>query len=194
MSRRDFADPAALEAWLRGHGLPLDVWGQGRAKRVADLWAECAAGETTLHDDPLQRRVRVAQVLIRRGERLLIEVEQEMTDGRRRARLLPPSEKLKGEESPLAAAARCLAEELGLAGRDVKLRELGQPARRVVDSPSYPGLPTIYLIYTVEATADALPEADFWRDNVAQGDVVRRHLWGWRGEQGSKGAGEQGDE
>lgn len=182
MTGRDFADPAALEAWLRAHGLPLDAWGRGRAKRVADLWAECAAGETTLHDDPLQRRVGVVQVFIRRGGRLLIEVEQEMTDGRRRARLLPPSEKLKGEESPLAAAARCLTEELGLAGPDVKLRESGQPARRVVDSPSYPGLPTCYLIYTVEATGDALPEADFWRENNAAGDVIRRHLWGWREE------------
>jgi hypothetical protein len=192
VTQRDFAGAAALEAWLRDQGVPLEAWGRGEAKRVADLWAEYVAGEARLYDDPLQRRVSVVQVFIRRGGRLLIEVEQEMRDGRRRARLLPPSEKLKGQESPVAAAARCLAEELGLVGAGVILCESGSPVRRVVDSPSYPGLPTCYLVHTVEAAADALPEADFWRDNTAEGDVIRRHRWGWREEQGNGGTGEQG--
>jgi hypothetical protein len=32
----------------------------------------------------------------------------------------------------------------------------------------------------VEATTRALPEEDFWRENTAGSDPVRRHLWGWR--------------
>jgi hypothetical protein len=61
-------------------------------------------------------------------------------------------------------------------------------------------LPTTYRVHTVTIAADALPaalpDADFWLDNAADADPIRRHLWGWRGEEarGSRGAGEQGGE
>jgi hypothetical protein len=90
-----FDDPDALAAWLTAGGVPLADWGRGEAKTVGDLWAEVACGETTLGDNPPRRTVSVVQVLIRRGERALTEIEQEMADGRRRARGWPPSEKLK---------------------------------------------------------------------------------------------------
>jgi len=179
-----FDDVAALTDWLAANGLPLNDWGRGGAKTAADLWAEVACGETTLGDNPPRRAVTVVQVLVRRGERALTEIEQEMSDGRRRARGWPPSEKLKGGEDALSAARRCLAEELGIALPDRTLCEDVPPYEHTLDSPSYPGLPTTYRVHTVSvAAADLpapLPDADFWLDNAAPGDPVRRHLWGWR--------------
>ncbi len=179
-----FDNPTALTDWLAANGLPLNDWGRGGAKSVADLWAEVACGETTLGDNPPRRAVNVVQVLIHQGERTLTEIEQAMADGRRRARGWPPSEKLKGGEEALAAARRCLAEELGIITSLDTLCEETLPYEHTLDSPSYPGLPTTYRVHTVALAADdlpaALPEADFWLDNAAPGDPVRRHLWGWR--------------
>ena len=180
-----FEDPTALATWLTAGGGALAAWGVGGAKTVADLWAEIACGETTLRDDPPRRAVAVVQVFIRRGEQTLTEVEQELNDGRRRARGWPPSEKLKGGEDVLGAARRCLAEELGFVVPIEKLCEDAPPIEHTSDSPSYPGLPTTYRVHTVALAADdlpgpPLPDADFWRDNAAPADPIRRHLWGWR--------------
>ncbi len=178
-----FADLPALVAWLAEAGVPLAAWGRGGAKTPADLWAELVAGETTLSDDPPRRAVVVVQVFIRRGGRQLMELEQEMADGRRRARGWPPSEKLKGGEAVLGAARRCLLEELELVVPEAALYESAQPYDRAVDSPSYPGLATVYHVHSVAVAADdlpGLPDADFWLDNTAPADPVRRHCWGWR--------------
>lgn len=175
-----FDDPDALAAWLTAGGVPLADWGRGEAKTVADLWAEVACGETTLGDSPPRRTVSVVQVLIRRGERALTEIEQEMADGRRRARGWPPSEKLKRDEDARGAARRCLAEELGIDVPTDALCESEPPYEHTYDSPSYPGLPTTYRVHTMTVDAVALPDADFWLENAAAADPVRRHLWGWR--------------
>ena len=175
-----FDDPDALAAWLTAGGVPLADWGRGEAKTVGDLWAEVACGETTLGDNPPRRTVSVVQVLIRRGERALTEIEQEMADGRRRARGWPPSEKLKRDEDARVAARRCLAEELGIAVPPDALCEGEPPYEHTYDSPSYPGLPTTYRVHTMTVDAVALPDADFWLGNAAAADPVRRHLWGWR--------------
>ena len=178
-----FEDQAALERWLAAAGVPLGRWGRDGAKTPADLWAEVAAGETTLRNAPPRRAVGVAQVLVRRGGRVLTEIAQEMADGRRRERGRPPSEKLKGGEDAPAAARRCLAEELGIIAPPGVLYEDRPAEERTLDSPSYPGLPTTYRLFPMAVAADdlpALPEVDFWRDNAAAGDPVRRHLWGWR--------------
>ena len=93
---------------------------------------------------------------------------------------MTPKEKKKPGESPRGAALRCLGEELGLAGEDVTLGETWITTEDAAVSPSYPGLPTHYIFRTFEATADSLPDEDFYRENSAPGDPIRRHLWGWR--------------
>jgi len=184
-----FVDETALVEWLQAAGIALDTWGRGGAKTAADLWREVVAGETTLLDGPPRREVRVAQVFIRRGARVLMEIEQELADGRRRERDWPPSEKFKRGEDARVAAQRCLAEELGVDVMPSTLYEEGEPYTRETDSPSYPGLPTEYRVHTIaldaaDLPAPGLPDDDFWRDNTAAADPIRRHLWGWREERG----------
>ena len=180
MARREFQTMGELADWLVGVGIEPASWGRGEAKRLADLWMEYQSGEATFRDDPPTRLIEVAEIIIRRGDALLIEVEQEFIDGRRRARLVPPSEKMKPGEAPRTAALRCLREELGLTAEDVVMEKEADRTEAVADSPSYPGLSTCYLFHTFEATADGLPDEDFHRDNTAPDDPIRRHLWGWR--------------
>jgi hypothetical protein len=91
-----------LTLWLAARGISTQGWGAGLAKSAADLWQEIEAGESRLEDDPPRRVVEVVQVWVRdTAGRVLIEREQELADGRLRARNRPPSEKLKpGEDSP----------------------------------------------------------------------------------------------
>jgi hypothetical protein len=180
MTRREFQSPDELAAWLAESGIDTAGWGLGSTKTLDDLWSEYVSGESGFATDPPSRLVEVAQLIIRRGDAILLEVEQSFSDGRRRNRLRPPSEKLLRGETPRAAALRCLSEELGLTTADVALTGQREPSLEMADSPSYPGLPTRYVFHTFEAAADSLPDGDFSRDNSDPDDPIRRHLWGWR--------------
>ncbi|MBP6016460.1 MAG: NUDIX domain-containing protein [Candidatus Promineofilum sp.] len=180
MARSEFQTPAELAAWLAAKGIDTSGWGVVASKGLADLWSEYTSGEATFQDEPPLRLIEVAETIIRRGDTVLIELEQEFDDGRRRARLVPPSEKMKPGEDPRVTALRCLREELGLAEGDVVMGESYVTSEGIADAPSYPGLSTRYIFHTFEATADGLPDEDFYLENTATGDPVRRHLWGWR--------------
>jgi hypothetical protein len=181
---------AALQAWLTGQGIVTRAWGQGQAKRAADLWAEIVAGESQLLVNPPRRAVSVVQVEVWQEGRRVIEAEQEMEDGRSRPRHRPPSEKIKPGESVREAALRCLAEELGVERTAVTF--LPHPIsieRHLADSHSYPGLLTEYTLHTVQVAVSGLPPTSFWRDNRAatQGDPVQRHRWEWEGGESENG-------
>lgn len=172
---------ADLAVWLAGNG--IEPGGANGTKPIADLWQEIRRGESTLDDNPPRRAVNVVEVILQRDSFMLLELEQELRDGQIRRRNRPPTEKLSAGETVVAAARRCLLEELGVTADQVgSLQELGPARIHELDSPSYPGLPTRYTIHRVEATVPSLPDNDFRRDNVGAGesDPVVAHLWGWR--------------
>jgi hypothetical protein len=180
-----FSNIDELRRWLTAVPLDLSLWGKNGAKTVADLWQELVAGETQLQADPLQRQVQVAQFFIRRGDLVLIEGAQELADGQIRQRGILPAEKMKAGEDVATAVRRGICEELGVDNTDVTLiADSYQQHQEVLDSPSYPGLPTLYIIHSLAVQVQGLPDADFWRDNIAQGhgDPVKRHYWVWRTE------------
>lgn len=175
-----------LEFWLNQQGIDTASWGCGSTKSVADLWTELKNGEITLQCDPPLREVGVVQIIIRRDDLVLLEVEQEFETGKRRSRNIFPSEKLRNQEDYLSAAKRGLKEEIDLDPQQVDFVEPSYKIRhQVSNSPSYPNLATRYTIHSIEAAVTELPLADFWRKNHAhaEGDPVKKHLWGWRLEQ-----------
>lgn len=173
---------AELERRLTAHAVPCATWGTGGAKSVTHLWREIAEGESELTWDPLLRRVTVVSVHIRERGRLLTETGQTLTDGTARARNAPPSEKMKPGETPVEAALRCLAEELGIQTADVTI----DPASLTVTvdrapSPSYPGLPGEYRLHTVNAEVSGLPATPFTtRETPGTDAAVTHHHWEWR--------------
>ncbi len=179
-----FASEQALNQWLKEQGIETDRWLAPGTKGVADLWLEIVTGDARLQQEPPLRLVNVVQVIIRRGDRILVEAEQELDDESKRARNTPPSEKMKPGESVVAAATRCLQEELGVESGNVSWHTATiRRSQRVTDSPSYPGLPTRYTFHSIEATVEGLPDGDFWHENLAFADghdPIRRHRWAWR--------------
>ncbi|KAH6813592.1 RING-H2 zinc finger protein [Perilla frutescens var. frutescens] len=213
-----FATPQLLSDWLKPR-LAADLfrsWGvKPGTKNVHNLWLEIAEGETSLADSsPPVRTVEVVVVRIVRndGKLLLVESHQELSNGVVRHRGRPLSEKMKPGESVEAAVHRAVKEELGL-GSLVEIGSLGS----VVDcnsnsgihgivrilpgsyvktveeraSASYPGLPARYLLHTVEAEVEGLPEGEFCTEeldeygdldekNVAGSAVsCKKHFWKW---------------
>ncbi len=140
-----------------------------------------------LQSNPPLRVVRVVRVIVRRGGYILIEQEQLFGDGRRRRRDLPPSEKLLKGEAPVDGARRCLVEELRITPTEIEILDTHfPPQKQTIDSHSYPGLPSQYLLYTVEARLTGLPTGAFSTRNsaVKSGDPVVETCWVWRQEDG----------
>jgi 8-oxo-dGTP pyrophosphatase MutT (NUDIX family) len=178
-----FANVDQLCHWFANQGIDTSNWGQGNTKTAQDFWHELVVGDSSLQLDPPLRRVHVAQILIRKNGRVLIESVQEFGNGRRRFRNQVPSEKMKPGEPFLEAAMRCLKEELGVSPDRIKFNESTYNELEVdTDSISYPGLPTQYIFHRMEASVSSLPDDDFWHENTSysQGDPIKRHFWVWR--------------
>lgn len=177
----NFATIPELKSWLTAHRIDITRWAAGGAKSVENLWSEIIAGETELQDDPPLRLVRLVKVIIRQEDKILVEVNQEFGENQQRYRGLPPAEKIKPYETPSEAALRCLQEELQVEPDQVQLGAVSEARARISDSQSYPGLPTRYLTYEVEAQVTGLPNGDFWTTEAehADGDPVRNHHWQW---------------
>lgn len=132
----------------------------------------------------------------------MIESHQELSDGSIRIRDRPLSEKLKSGEDIEGAVKRAIKEELGSViygvddnEKDVNFDEIVRVMmdsyeRKVEErvSASYPGLPACYVLHTVDAFVEGLPEGEFATveeteyegcDNeVADKAVsVKKHFW-----------------
>ncbi|MCA9917455.1 MAG: NUDIX domain-containing protein [Anaerolineales bacterium] len=165
------------------NGIPYDSWGKNSSKSLHNLWQELEAGEVQLKEPPPLRVVEVVQIIIPRGDQILVEAEQEFVNGQRRFRNQPPSEKVKPEETIEEAAYRCLLEELGILPADIILNLASHQEHQTrTNSISYPGLPSQYNFHVLEAAVSGLPEGAFWRDNQTGDSVdpVRRHRWVWQ--------------
>lgn len=182
----------SLAAFLRPRLPPgaLSSWGAvPGTKTLANLFLELAVGDCALDaaSPRVVRAVHVATVRIRnrRGARL-VETRQLLSDGTvRRRGPRPLSEKMRPGESPEAAAARAVREELGARAR---VRILGGAGARVEEreSASYPGLPARYVLHAVDAeVVDGVPEdgefetEEAGEDDAAGAITVKRHYWDW---------------
>ncbi|OWM79684.1 uncharacterized protein LOC116205054 [Punica granatum] len=203
-THRHFANPQSLSDWLKPR-LPSDSfasWGvKPGTKNVHNLWLELSEGETSLADStPPVRTVNVVTVrIIGKDGSTLVESRQELSDGSVRDRCRPLSEKMKPDETPEEAVFRAVKEELGSI--------IPSPAEEIVrivpgsykknveerNSASYPGLPARYILHSVDAIVEGLPEDQFCTeeaeeyehcDEIGMGIAdqavsVKRHHWKW---------------
>ncbi|CAL0327521.1 unnamed protein product [Lupinus luteus] len=200
--RHAFASPQSLSDWLKPR-LPSDSfasWGvKPGTKNVHNLWLELSEGETSLADStPPVRTVQVVTVrVIGKDGSVLIESRQELSDGNVRMRGRPLSEKMKPGEDPECAAVRAVKEELGSViggGFDDVVRIDPNSYEMKVEernSDSYPGLPGCYVLHTLNATVEGLPEGEFCTfEGDEYGDFdekkfadqalsVKKHYWTW---------------
>lgn len=172
-----------LRNWLISKKIPTGQWGKGQMKAVEDLWSELGTGESVLIDRPPSRRVSCVSLVIRCGDKQLLEVGQELANGETRQRRQSPAEKMLPDEDPKAAAFRCVEEELGISRELCRIVPGVRPKRRNNDkvSPSYPGLKTRYLVHEIEMEVPGLPRTAFHTPEAAgSGDTaVVMHHWDW---------------
>ncbi|KAG9455460.1 hypothetical protein H6P81_008364 [Aristolochia fimbriata] len=200
-----FPSPQSLSDWLKPR-LPSDslsAWGLSPGtKNLHNLWLEVSQGETSLDDSsPPTRTVHVATIRIlspTSPTRVLIESHQELSDGSLRHRRRPLSEKMKPGEGIQQAVRRAVREELGSLvphnNDDQSVRIVpGSYTERVEErlSASYPGLPARYLLHSVDAWVDGLPDGDFSTEEAAEYEdsedvraahkavFVKKHYWKW---------------
>ncbi|KAH7440626.1 hypothetical protein KP509_03G002400 [Ceratopteris richardii] len=206
VSTDEFGSPEALACWLSNR-LPegISQWGvTPGTKQVTNLWLELKEGEIVLEDTyPPRRTVHVASVKIRnKTGHMLVEAHQEMADGSIRLRNRPLSEKMRPGENVEEACFRGILEELGehLGARNRVRILLGSYKRELEEreSLSYPGLLTCYVIHSVDAVIEDLPETGFYTvenelmshsaTTVESGSEifssraavgVRKHFWRW---------------
>ncbi|XP_022762926.1 uncharacterized protein LOC111308666 isoform X2 [Durio zibethinus] len=198
-SRTPFATPQALSDWLKPR-LPSDSltsWGvKPGTKNVHNLWLELSEGETSLVDSsPPLRTVNVVTVRILGEDNLiLVESRQELSDGSVRDRFRPLSEKMKPHETPEEAVARAVKEELGSIIDSGVVRIVPGSYQKKLEernSVSYPGLPARYVLHSVDAWVEGLPEEDFCTEEkdeykdfdgtrrLEKAVSVRKHYWKW---------------
>lgn len=204
-----FPTPQSLSDWLKPR-LPSEsfaAWGtKPGTKNVHNLWLELADGETSLVDTtPPIRNLEVVSVRIlgKDGNKVLLESQQELSDGTIRKRNRPLSEKLKSDEDIESAVKRAIQEELGSIlferndGKDVNFDEIvrivpNSYVKKVEErvSVSYPGLPACYVLHIVDAFVEGLPEDEFvTEEGTEYGDcdqgvvneavAVKKHFWKW---------------
>ncbi|XVF53280.1 hypothetical protein PTKIN_Ptkin05aG0086800 [Pterospermum kingtungense] len=197
--RTPFATPHALSDWLKSR-LPsesLASWGvKPGTKNVHNLWLELSEGETSLVDSfPPLRTVNVVTVrILGKDDLVLVESRQELSDGTVRDRFRPLSEKMKPYETPEEAVARAVKEELGSIIDSGVVRIVPGSYQKKLEernSESYPGLPARYVLHSVDAWVEGLPDEDFcteekeeYEDVDGNRDLekavsVRKHYWKW---------------
>ncbi|KAD4178540.1 hypothetical protein R6Q59_022137 [Mikania micrantha] len=201
-----FATPQSLSDWLRPR-LPSDsfaAWGtKPGTKNIHNLWLELAEGETSLADStPPVRTVEVVVVRVRDTQnRILIESHQQLSNGDIRDRSRPLSEKMKPGETVEAAVFRAVKEELGSIIRVSRSLDKDEEFVKIIPdsysrkveervSVSYPGLPACYILHTVDAFVDGLPDCEFlteeedeYQNLDGKGSHLavscKKHHWKW---------------
>ena len=180
----------SLAAFLRPRLPPqaLSSWGAvPGTKTLLNLFLELSHGDCALHV-PAGPPPRVVRIRNRRGARL-VEARQLLSDGTvRRRGPRPLSEKMRPGESPEAAAARAVREELGEGAR-VRIGAAREARMEERESASYPGLPARYVLHAVDAElVGGVPEdGAFETEETGEDDgdagagaiTVKRHYWEW---------------
>jgi hypothetical protein len=167
-----------LSQVLSENGIDIENWSHDRGnKSISDLQTEIEAGEATLEtiDGILTRVVKVASVSVNvwLGEKLFLLVEDKQiffTGAIRERQRKSLSEKLYANETPISAARRVLKEEICLDYLG-ELISIGEEVQQQ-NSPSYPGLNSIYQIFNYQifltaADLQALRFAEIQADKIS---------------------------
>eukprot|EP00927_Polykrikos_kofoidii_P033303 TRINITY_DN2817_c0_g1_i3.p1 TRINITY_DN2817_c0_g1~~TRINITY_DN2817_c0_g1_i3.p1 ORF type:complete len:810 (-),score=160.25 TRINITY_DN2817_c0_g1_i3:5-2434(-) len=163
-------DRESVETMLSDHGIDMNCFGRGQAKTFQQFLAEIRSGATRLMLDAAEykKMVRVVDVVLLRvsyqtktGEkRYMVEVSEKFADGRTRGDLNRlPGTKREPHENVKRVIARILRDMLGMQDCkvlcDFKAKESFEDEQ---ESPSYPGVRTVYRREVIEgqvSTTDA---------------------------------------
>jgi hypothetical protein len=173
-----------LKNQLENAGINTSLWGTGQAKTLEHLQKEIDEEETVLipgENGEILRRVVVGKAdviyISPNGQKFhLKEEKQVFTDGRERQRKLENSvfEKMKPGEDPEGAIVRGIKEELNIDGQ-IDLERLNT-MEEIVESPSYPGLRSQYILHVFKIT---LTEEQFKEEGYVESQKDKSTYFVW---------------
>lgn len=139
---------------LVDHNIDVAQFGKGKAKTLEQMASEVENGAARLMLDATAHKklVRVVDIVLLRIRspdtegRLLIETEEKFPDGRQRETLRLPGTKKEPYENTKQVAERVLQEMLGMPADAVNwnLTTVVERCEEETESPSYPGVRTVY--------------------------------------------------
>lgn len=155
----------SLSDVLTKHKVDLTKYGTGDARTIARFAQELSTGESALLEDA-DSVVRILEIVVMRickdnGELILVEASHQMGDQVRVRNVLPGTKK-RPKEDVLQAAKRLL-DEVAIDYVAVDL-ELGNKTHEEKESPSYPGIKTVYLKHMVKANIAQDGDAGVYKD------------------------------
>jgi len=153
---------------LRDHGIPTDKFGVGNAKTLEQLAAEVQSGSAVLMLDAAHHKklVRVVDVILLRicapgnKQKFLVETGEKFADGRQRSIVRLPGTKKEPHMNSKQMAERIANEMLNLGGAKVNFDFAAKEVfEEQEESPSYPGVQTVYRKEIIEGTLAGDPNS-----------------------------------
>jgi len=145
--------PELVGKMLGDHNIDISAFGQGQAKSLQQMAGEVAIGSARLMLDATEHKklVRVVDVVLLRiynkpdKSKLIVETGEQFPDGRKRAIARLPGTKKDPHESSRQTATRYITDMMGMG--DCKIvfdYEEKDAFEEEFESPSYPGVKTVY--------------------------------------------------
>ena len=167
-------------------------WGTGDAKTVQSLLTEIEKGDCSLLelDGKLCRDLSVLYVVVLSDNKILMEKEQVLTDGRTRIRTIPLAEKIVSGEDLLVATSRAIKEELEFLGEPNESTQPSSHSFEILEdtlklvsieskmSASYPNLMCTYNTHMITVMIRSLPKTEF-TSFEKRGDRYQITRWQW---------------
>jgi len=143
-------DESALKKYLADNGVDVTKFGSdcGATKSLKEFAAELSNSECSLTRDASGKVMRVVDVCVlwlRMDAQVLVQASEKYSNGDTKVKSLLPGLKKITQESPYASAKRILDRLLQI---DENFVNLAEKQNKIIedkkDSPSYPGLQTLY--------------------------------------------------
>lgn len=187
--KEDLMDLAMFRKTLVEHNIDPNQFGVGKAKGIEQLAKEVETGASRLMLDAQQHKklVRVVDIVVLKlrpsdGSRLLVEFKEQFPDGRERETLRLPGTKKEPHENARQTSERILREMMNMDPSMVSFDFTAvERQEEETDSPSFPGVTTVYRKELVEckvATTEkaiqekvGLPAMSQWNATDPQGNT-----------------------
>lgn len=164
---------------LEDHAIDTTAFGVGEAKTLEELAAEVQNGSARLMLDATSHKklVRVVDIVLLRlystqnKEYMLVECAEQYPDGRRRSAIRVPGTKKNPHENAQETAIRILKDILGMEKLAVRFGfEEKEVYEEEMDSPSFPGVRTVYRKEIMQCYVNETDEALRKAVGLPQGD------------------------
>jgi len=156
----------SMKAQLRKHNIDTSKFGSGKARSIKDLAQETGTGETRLYSNgkEIRRYLDILVVKIKNREAYLIETGHNFGSGQSRSTNQFPATKVRPFEDKVWAVRRLLGEvDIPYASSKIMF---GPRRIETQESPSYPGIITVYLKQVVEVTLSEIDVENLVGDDM----------------------------